>query len=77
MQQVCAWHQQARIACINPDELEQQRDVKDLKKKYQGTHKTIMLMLEADKKSRMSMHTPWADPAIKDFFEMSGGWTKH
>ncbi len=67
-----------KVACINPDELGQHRDIKYLRKKYDVTRKTLMLMLEAYKKSGQHVDAtqPWGDPAIEDFFEMSGGGQK-
>jgi hypothetical protein len=68
----------SRVAGINPDEIGQKRDVKYLKDKYIATRKTVAHMMECYRKSGQNVDAtaPWADPAIEDFFDLSGGGSK-
>jgi hypothetical protein len=65
---------QKKVDQVNPDDLDQHRDVSYLKEKYGLLKKTVSMMIEKFEQSGQNCDPtqPWADAEIEGFFKLSG-----
>ncbi len=65
---------QPKVVMINPDDIDQHREVGYLKEKYGLLKKTVAMMVEKFQESGQNCDPtqPWGDPAIEGFFKLSG-----